>query len=475
VNNTPITSGILAIFGITGDLAKRYLMPALYHLSKDGLLPEHFEVIGITRRGTTVEDLLRNIRDEVNKDETPCDETALKELGKRIQVVKMDMTNLADYLVLTETLDNIERSHNTCLNRLFYLSIPPQIFGPVVDFLGESRLNSGCQDGAADSRIMVEKPFGYDLASAEELIARLRRSFKEEQIFRIDHYLAKETAQNILTFRFTNPIFKNIWNRDSISSITISARETIGIEGRAVFYDSVGALRDFVQNHLMQLLSIVTMREPTEMTSAQIHAEKLKVMKNIRTVTAADVQSSAVRGQYIGYTEEVEKSDSITETFARLKLELDDERWRDIPVVLETGKHLDRRTTEIALTFSDGGPGSQPGNTLLFHLQPNEGIAIDVIVKKPGFDLETERVVMDYNYDHSSGKDIHPNAYERVLMDGIRGDQTLFASSDEVIESWRVVDHIVSEWSKNGDGLLLYEPGSSPEEIIKSHSRPSQG
>jgi glucose-6-phosphate 1-dehydrogenase len=466
MNKSPITSGLLVIFGITGDLSKRYLMPALYHLSKNNLLPEHFEVIGVTRRGATISELLDNVRSEVSAEEEPCDDDAIASLGKRMRVVKMDMTKLDDYHELKGTLDEIERSHNTCLNRLFYLSIPPQIFGSVVDFLGESGLNSGCQDGAADSRVMVEKPFGYDLASAEELITRLRRSFKEEQIFRIDHYLAKETAQNILTFRFSNPIFKKIWRRGSISGISITARETIGIEGRAVFYDSVGALRDFVQNHLMQLLSIVTMREPAEMSSSAIHAEKLKLMKTIRTIGTSDVMSHAMRGQYAGYTDEVEKPSSTTETFARIKLQIDDDRWKDVPVILETGKHLDRRTTEIALKFSEDSPGTA-SNTLLFRLQPNEGIAIDVTVKKPGFGLETERVVMDYSYDHTSGKDIHPNAYERVLMDGIRGDQTLFASSDEVLESWRIVDHIIAEWSKTGEGLVHYEPGSTPNEIIR--------
>ncbi|HUD11530.1 MAG TPA: glucose-6-phosphate dehydrogenase [Candidatus Saccharimonadia bacterium] len=460
-----MSSGLLVIFGITGDLARRYLLPALYHLSSDGLLPEHFEVIGITRRGTTVENLLANIKTEITNHEDSCSDQALQKLGASIRIVKMDMTDVAEYRALKKTLDAIEDEHSTCLNRLFYLSIPPQIFGTVVDFLGETGLNSGCQHGSSDSRIMVEKPFGYDLATAKELISRLRRSFREEQIFRIDHYLAKETVQNILTFRFSNPIFKKIWDRHSISSISISAKETIGIEGRAVFYDSVGALRDFVQNHLLQLLSVVTMNEPAEMNSTQIHAQKLKLMKHIHNIEVAEVGAETVRGQYRGYTDEVGKAGSTTETFARVSLRIEDDRWKGVPVVLETGKHLDARTAEIGLTFSDSPDWPEEGNTLLFRLQPNEGISIDVMAKKPGFELQAGRVEMAFNYDHTNGKDIHPNAYERVLIDGIRGDQTLFASSDEVLESWRIVDNVVQEWAKNGDGLIEYEPGSTPESI----------
>src|SRR6266576_1518527 len=251
----PLTSGLLVIFGITGDLARRYLLPSLYSLDDQNLLPEHFEIIGATRRGAEVPELLAAVEHELGAAGRQVHPQTLERLRARISIVKMDPTVEEDYQRLKATLDAIEDKRGVCLNRLFYLSIPPHTYGPVVDLLGKSSLATGCQHGTADSRIMVEKPFGYDLESAQELILRLHANFREEQIYRIDHYLAKETAQNILVFRFANPIFRAVWDKFSITGISITAAETIGIEGRAVFYESTGALRDFVQNHLLQLLA----------------------------------------------------------------------------------------------------------------------------------------------------------------------------------------------------------------------------
>jgi glucose-6-phosphate 1-dehydrogenase len=458
VNSTGPTSGILVIFGITGDLARRYLLPALYDLSAQGLLPEHFEIIGATRRGAEVTALLEGVKAEIERRGATADPSTIKHLGSLMRVVKMDPTVQADFSKLKTTLDLIEDERGVCLNRLFYLSIPPTTYGPVVDLLASSGLNSGCQHGVADSRIMVEKPFGYDLTSAEELVGRLRTGFRESQIFRIDHYLAKETAQNILTFRFANPIFEPAWDRHHITNVVITASETIGIEGRASYYEYVGMLRDFIQNHLLQLLAITTMEKPAVLDSKHIHAEKLKLLGAIPAIQPDDVDKSAIRGQYRGYRDEVGNPDSISETFAGLKLSIDTERWRGVPVILQAGKRLDRRSTEIAVTFGSG-PGHTP-NTLCFRIQPNEGIAIDLQAKKPGLNQQTERVEMAFNYKNSG-----PNAYERVLIDGIRGDQTLFATSDEVLASWRIVESVVNDWAKGPSGLIIYEPGSTADQV----------
>jgi glucose-6-phosphate 1-dehydrogenase len=453
----PLKSGILVIFGITGDLTRKKLLPALYHLVSDNLLPEHFEIVGATRRGIAVSELLAGVRAEITGVEGKCDQEVLDRLGAMMRVVKMDMTSGADYHELKAALDKIEDDHQACLNRLFYLSIPPTTYGPVVDLLGSSGLGRGCQHGSADSRIMVEKPFGYDLASAEELIHRLKQNFTESQIYRIDHYLAKETAQNIMIFRFANPIFEAVWDRESVDRIVVSASESIGIEGRAGFYEPTGALRDLIQSHLIQVLALVTMEQPAAMTAANVHQEKLKLLDAIRPIAPDQVAKRAMRGQYEGYRDEVDNPTSFTETFARIELEIDNHRWKGVPIIIQTGKRLDRKSTDIVMQFGS--------NNLTFRLQPDEGIGIDLLAKKPGFNQDTEAVKMTFDYHHSFGEGIHPDAYERVLMDGIRGDQTLFATSDEVLAAWRVVEPVVQAWSKGGQGLTVYQPGSNPSDI----------
>jgi glucose-6-phosphate 1-dehydrogenase len=457
-----LSSGLLVIFGITGDLTRKKLLPALYYLTLNDLLPTDFVIIGVTRRGAVIDELLAAVKAEIIKSEGAVDDAAMSRLADMMRIVTMDIAHLDGYRTLKMALDAIEDERGVCLNRLFYLAIPPATYGEVSDLLGESKLNTGCQHGSADSRIMVEKPFGYDLESAKELITRLKHSFKESQIFRIDHYLAKETAQNILTFRFANPIFEAVWDHGSISQITLSASESIGVEGRAVFYDPVGALRDFIQSHLIQVLALVTMEKPPAMDSTHIHQAKLKLLDSISLIEPNQVLKDAMRGQYVGYRDEVSSPQSITETFARVKLSIDNERWHGVEIILQTGKKLDRKSTEVNLTFDDHNSAE---NILTFNLQPNEGVTLGLLAKKPGFDAQTERVNMTFDYHHSFGEGTHPDAYERVLMDGIRGDQTLFATSDEVLASWRILDGVVHEWSKGGDNLVVYEPGTAPENI----------
>lgn len=447
----------LVIFGITGDLAHRKLLPALYHLAEDDLLPEGFEIIGVTRSGTTVDTLLDDIRAKVQASDETCDESVLKKFGERIRILTIDLSKIDEYAKLKEELDQHEMRVGACTNRLFYLSVPSQTFGSIAEMLGRAGLTKGCVHRTGESRLLIEKPFGYDLVSAQELIETLNHEFSEDQIYRVDHYLAKETAQNILTFRFNNPLFKTVWDSNAINSVMVTAAESIGIEGRVAFYEQTGALRDIIQSHLLQLLALVTMEQPKQMDSDAIHAEKLALLRAIKPIAPDKVAEQAVRGQYAGYLDEVHNHSSTTETYAALRLEINTPRWRHVPILLRTGKAMADKVTEITLTFKDGEDAHQ--NTLTLRIQPNEGISIQLQAKKPGFDSESETVQMDFCYA-ITGDGVHPDAYERVLVDALRGDKTLFATSDEVIAAWEVVEQVIHAWSMSSDGIETYPQGS---------------
>ena len=456
---------IIVIFGITGDLAGRYLLPALYHLISNHLLHEDTEIIGVSRREISVDELLGKTELCVLEADKTCDPAALQRLRDALSVFKMDLASGEDYDKLLEHLNALETRHGVCMNRLYYLSVPPGASGPVVANLGEHSLNQSCQHGHAATRLLLEKPFGYDLPSAQEFIAETSEHFREDQIFRIDHYLAKETVQNILTFRFHNPIFEAVWDRGHITGIDILASEKIGIEGRAAFYEQTGALRDFVQSHLLQLLAVTAMEKPAAMSSDAIHASRLKLLESIEPVPADKVFERTLRGQYDGYRAEVGNPDSTIETFAAIKLSINNGRWRGVPVTIRTGKALDARKTEINVTFRRDNDSY--ANMLQFYVQPNEGIGIDLCVKRPGFDDQIESAAMDFSYErsfagHESG---HPNAYERVLVDAVRGDRTLFAGSREVLASWRILQPVIEAWTKTAEDLRVYKQGTSVLEI----------
>lgn len=448
--DTPsVQPAIFVIFGITGDLAQRRLLPALYHLVKDRLLHEHTEIVGISRKALSADELLEKIELCVLETDNVCDPIALADFRRRLRMVQLDPTKTEDYDRLRTTLEGIEAAQGLCMNRLFYLSVPPQVYQPIIENLGNHRLNVGCEHKRAMARLLVEKPFGYDLPSAEELIKETAVYFAEEQIFRIDHYLAKETVQNILVFRRQNPIFADLWSNTHISSIQIDMFEQIGIEGRGAFYEKVGALRDVVQNHLLQLLALVTMELPATEDSVALHEAKQKVLNSI---TPAD-PSLAVRAQYDGYKDAVANPDSTTETYVRLTCTIDNHRWKGVPVTITTGKALQNKRTAITICFAT--------NKLTFRIQPNEGIAVELTVKRPGFDTKTEIVDMDFSYHGAFNEPEHPDAYERVLTDAIRGDHSLFATSGEILAAWRILQPILTAWRQNGDGLLTYEENSS--------------
>ena len=456
---------IIVIFGITGDLSRRYLLPALYHLIKDGLLHPQTELVGISRREVSTKQLLDGVELCVNEtDEKTCDPVALQAMQERLRMFQMDPTEAAAYRRLLDLLNEIEAGKGMCMNRLYYLSIPPQLYGPVMRHMGEAGLNASCPHGVAMTRLLVEKPFGFDETSARALIAETATVFGEEQVFRIDHYLAKETVQNILTFRVSNPIFESLWNRSHISSVEIIASEELTIENRAQFYDQVGALRDFIQSHLLQLLAIITMDEPVILDSEHIHASKQEILRQVLPVPANQVRKRTVRGQYEGYRQEVDNDASTTETFAGIRVYIDTDRWRDVPFIIWTGKALHERKTEICVTFE--GQSSHP-NHLRFRIQPNEGIELDLVTKRPGFTTELQSTAMDFSYRQAFADHGHPTAYERVLVDAVRGDHTLFATGEEVLSAWRIIQPVLGEWAKQAADLKIYKKGADGATLIR--------
>lgn len=456
-----LKAATLVIFGITGDLAQRKLLPALYHLQKYGLLPEYYKIVGVSRRDVRVDEMLKDVGKAIAAaTHQPADPDVLRALGAHITLEQMDLTESADYSRLRERLDAIETEAGVCMTRLFYMAVPFQALPQIVTHLGENNLHRGCNhDPHAGNRLLAEKPFGDNLASAQALVGSLERYFGESQLYRIDHYLAKETAQNLLTFRFENPLFRAVWDRAHIKGVMLTAAEAIGIEGRSVFYEQTGALRDFVQNHLLQLLALTTMEEPETMTAAAIHREKLALLEAIAPIAPNEVAAKTVRGQYQGYRNEVENAGSQTETYAAVQLAIDNERWRGVPILLRTGKALSEKVVEITLLFEDRGArrAQQNVNTLTIRIQPNEGIVLGLRAKKPGFHQTTEHVQMEFCYSRSfAGVQATPDAYERVLVDALRGDKTLFASSDEVLTSWRIIEHVLDEWAKDAGSLHIY-------------------
>lgn len=451
---------IIVIFGITGDLSTRYLLPALYHLIRDNLLHEKTEIMGVTRRGVSADELLSKTELCVLEADKVCDPKALKHMRNRLSMFKMNLMEGADYDKLLVYLNSQEAKHGVCMNRLYYLSIPPSVYAPIVKQLGQHGLNASCQHGNANTRLLIEKPFGYDRSSAEQLIKDTDKQFSEDQTFRIDHYLAKETVQNILTFRFNNPVFESIWDSRHISRIDISSSEKIGIEGRTAFYEQTGALRDFVQSHLLQLLAVTTMEKPLSNNSASIHDAKLALLKSVEPPPADQIPVRTVRGQYDSYRTEVGNPNSTVETYAAIKLFINNQRWKGVPMTIRTGKALREKKTEISVTFRQADNQSHT-NTLTFSVQPHEGIGINLCVKRPGFDDQIESAAMDFSYERSFADDNgHPSAYERVLVDAVRGDHTLFATSAEVLFSWRILQPIINAWGKSAEDLYIYKQGT---------------
>lgn len=449
---------VLVIFGITGDLAKRKVLPALYNLCKEQLLPEGTKIIGISRRHIPKDEILDTVNLCVLEKDNICDPEVIQRLNSWLSMFQLDPLEDNDYERLCQHLDELDNQVGHKLDRLFYLSIPPQVYGPIIDKLGKHGLNKA-GDGST-ARLMIEKPFGHDVASAEQLISETEKVFHESQIFRIDHYLAKETAQNILKFRRHNPVFSSQWDSRHIRRIHVIAKEKIGIENRVGFYERVGAMRDLVQSHLIQLLALTAMDIPKDLSSDEVHACKHSFMESLVPPSNLEgIAKQVVRGQYDTYRQEVDNIHSNTETFVSLVLRSKDPNWKDTVFQLTTGKALDEKATLIQVYFGDKDP-----NILTFRVQPDEGFDINLLIEQPGFIHSLREVKMNFSYNQHFDTDGH-DAYERVLVDAIRGDKMLFASKLEVMTSWKVLQPVLDAWQTNDSDLKLYTSGSQGPEI----------
>jgi len=470
---------VLTIFGASGDMTRRKIFPSLYSLAFRDLLPEQFAIVGVARSEQSSEEFVRAMEAavrEFGRDEFR--EDVWERLAKVTRYVATDVADDRGEDRVAKTLSGLDEKHGTRGNRIYYFAVPPEAMPIIVEELGERRRAEGWV------RLIIEKPFGYDLASARDLNELLARHFTEEEIFRIDHYLGKDTVQNLIALRFANGIFEPIWNRQFVDHVQITVAESLGIEGRAAFYEKAGAIRDVFQNHMLQLVALTAMEPPINFTAEAVRNEKLKVLMSIATPDPRLV----VRGQYgqgfidgeqvPGYREESGVApDSNTETFVAARLLVDNWRWADTPFYVRTGKRLPRRETTIAIQFkrvphplfeqTDLRP-----NALVVHIQPNEGVSLAIGAKVPGEGMRVRTVHMDFLYGGAFRTGI-PEAYERLLLDAMLGDTTLFTRADEIEEQWALVDVITAAWARERANFPNYAAGTwgpkAAQELIEWH------
>jgi glucose-6-phosphate 1-dehydrogenase len=477
------------IFGVTGDLSRKKLMPAVYDLANRGLLPPGFALVGFARREWKNQDFMEVVRESVTKyARTPFREDVWRQLAEGIRFVAGDFDDDAAFDRLGETIAELDRERGTMGNHAFYLSIPPRSFPLVTEQLRRSGLATP-QDNQW-RRVVIEKPFGSDLASARELNAVVESVFPADSVFRIDHYLGKETVQNILALRFANMFYEPIWNSNYVDHVQISMAEDVGVGGRAGYYDGIGAARDVIQNHLLQLLALTAMEEPVSFDAADLRAEKEKVLSAIKL--PADLSTGTARGQYSGgwqggvevtgfLDEEGMNPESVTETFAAMRLDIDTRRWSGVPFYLRAGKRLGRRVTEIAVVFKrapqylfeESQVSSLSENALVIRVQPDEGVTMKFGSKVPGAGMQVRDVTMDFGYGHAFTEE-SPEAYERLILDMLLGDPPLFPRHEEVELSWKILDPIEEFWASAGKPEQ-YAPGSwgpeSAHEMMRRDGR----
>ena len=469
----------IVIFGATGDLTARKLLPAIYNLTREGLLSPSTVVIGFARRPKTDDQFRQEMLEAVNRfsRSKPIDPAIWRDLCARTYYHQSTFEDIAGYRKLAERLAAMDRRHHTGGRRLYYLATSPTEFNIIVDRLGEAGLgNIDPFSAKAWRRVIVEKPFGRDLQTARELNAHINRVFDESQVYRIDHYLGKQTVQNLLVFRFANGIFEPVWNRRYVDHVQITVAETIGVEGRGGYFETAGTLRDMIQNHLMQLLTLIAMEPPVSLDGDAIRDEKVRVLKAIPAYNVEEAVRYTLRGQYtageingapvIGYHEERGvAADSATETYAALELFINNWRWQGVPFYLRSGKRLRQQGSEVSIHFN-AAPGvlfNAPGktlsrNVLTLRIQPREGIALLINAQKPGTVTRIAPVHMDFEYHQAFGS-YSPEAYERLLLDAILGDATLFIRRDEVESAWAIIDKIEEAWTTGAAPLALYQPG----------------
>lgn len=477
---------VVVIFGASGDLTQRKLIPALFSLHSEGLLSENFAVVGVARseyddssfRQKSLEGVQKHARHKLE------DDAAWQKFAEALHYHQGSYDDPETYAQLQKRLQTIDKAHETAGNYLFYLSTPPNLYPVIVEQLGQVDLARN--SGENWRRIIIEKPFGHNLASAHDLNERVHQVFSEDQVYRIDHYLGKETVQNLLVFRFANAIFEPLWNRNYIDHVQITVAETVGLEGRAGYYDGTGVMRDMFQNHLLQLLSLIALEPPVAFEATALRDEKAKVLRAIRPMNASEIAEGTVRAQYRTYRDEPGVSElSQTPTFAAIRFFIDNWRWRNVPFYLRSGKNLAAKVSEVTiqfrrvphLMFQRETDEAMPPNLLSLRIQPDEGVHLNFQTKMPGAGMLTEAVDMDFNYAQDFGDGTLPDAYERLLLDAIQGDASLFARSDEIETAWRIVDPIIQTWEDtNRPPLFFYEAGEwgpveSHEMLARDHRK----
>jgi glucose-6-phosphate 1-dehydrogenase len=467
---------LMVIFGATGDLSGRKLLPALYNLAKQRLLPAGFAVIGAAIDDLTDDSFRKRAAEKITEFSRtqPIDKQVLDAFLTSCFYTKVDFGRLDDFKVLQRRLGELDTSRHVAGNRIFYCATPPPTYETIVEQVKAAAMVTG--DGF--HRIVIEKPFGFDLKSARELTQILQRVFHEDQVYRIDHYLGKETVQNIVAFRFANSIFEPVWNSNLVDHVQITVAEEIGVEGRGAYYDRAGALRDIVQNHALQLLSLVAMEPPLAFEANTMRDEKVKVLRAIRPIVDQEVERSTVRGQYskgwvlgehvAAYREEKNVAPgSLTETFAALRLFVDNWRWANVPFYIRAGKRMPKRVTEIRIefkrpphiTFGREATKELDPNALTLRIQPEEGISLKFGAKVPSAGLRIRSVTMDFQYMTTFLVET-PEAYERLLLDCMIGDPTLFTRADEVEAAWKLIDPIEAAWRDGHPPLAMYAAGT---------------
>ena len=459
----------IVIFGASGDLTHRKLIPALYNLYKIGRLSENFSVLGVARSELNDETFREKMREALIHNEETTPET-LDAFCSHLYYQAVNTSDAQDYGKLVPRLDNLHDKYKTCGNTLYYMSTPPSLYGVIPECLAAHGLNT---EEYGWKRIIVEKPFGYDEKTAQALDVQIHRFFEEHQIYRIDHYLGKETVQNLLVLRFSNGWFEPLWNRNFIDYVEITGAESIGVEERGGYYDGSGAMRDMFQNHLLQVLAMVAMEPPAIINANSMRDEVAKVMHSLRPLTAEDMEHNLVLGQYTaaeingkmenGYLEEKGvPADSRTETYIALRCEIENWRWAGVPFYVRTGKRLPARVTEIVIHFKTTPhpvfSQNAPENKLIIRIQPDEAISMRFGLKKPGAGFEAKEVSMDFRYADLAGSQVL-TAYERLLLDAMKGDATLFARTDAVHAAWKFVQPIL-DYKANGGRIHEYEAGT---------------
>jgi glucose-6-phosphate 1-dehydrogenase len=478
----------LVIFGATGDLTHRKLIPALYNLAAEGALPPAITIIGFARREKSSEEFRTELEATTRKfSRTPVSDDLWKNFASSIVYHRSAFDDAEGYKQLAREMEEADQKRGAGSNRLYYLAVAPDQFPVILSHLRESGLSIATS--GSWSRVIVEKPFGTDLKSAQALNSLVSDVFPESDTYRIDHYLGKETAQNIMVLRFANSIFESLWNSNHISHVQITAVEPLGVEGRAGYYDKSGAMRDMVQNHLLQLLTLTAMEPPTSLSADAIRDEKVKVLRSLRPLRGEDVFRNVVRAQYKeglidgqpvpGYRDaDGVPPNSTTETYVALQVNIDNWRWAGVPFFIRTAKRMPKGGSEIAITFKsvprvlfNQNEESLEENVLVIRIQPDEGVSLRMSAKRPGSSLRIEPVKMDFHYGTSFGK-ATPEAYERLLLDAMSGDATLFARRDEVEEAWAFVDGIEDAWKTRSDDLAFHAAGSwGPAEATELAAR----